>query len=335
MSLTSHKHFARSGGLLGFAEQVREQGGHPSALLHAVGLGPAALIDPDLYLPYPEIAALLNRAAASCADLDFGLHLGQRQGLEVLGALGSFLCLQATVGEALQLLARHMDFHARGVAMTMEGEGEAMTLSLRFAFAGEVDCGQLGVMSLVQVLRGFAQVQQAEAPLAVELQLATPGDADAYAQAFGCPVHFGSARNSLRYSQALLSRPVIVGEVLRDKLMQQWRGDWQQLGEVSLAQQVGRAITALLPTRECSLESVARMLGLHPRRLQQLLKAAGQPYGEILRQTRQALACQHLQSDDMRITALALSLGYEDVAVFSRAFRQWTGKSPREWRQAS
>ena len=33
------------------------------------------------------------------------------------------------------------------------------------------------------------------------------------------------------------------------------------------------------------------------------------------------------------ITDIALQLGYAETAVFSRHFRRWTGKSPRQWRQ--
>jgi AraC-like DNA-binding protein len=35
----------------------------------------------------------------------------------------------------------------------------------------------------------------------------------------------------------------------------------------------------------------------------------------------------------MSVTDLALNLGYADVSVFSRHFKQWTGLSPRNWQQ--
>jgi len=48
---------------------------------------------------------------------------------------------------------------------------------------------------------------------------------------------------------------------------------------------------------------------------------------------RQALACTHLAESDIDLTRLALDLGYAELAVFSRAFKEWTGLPPSRWRQ--
>ncbi|HCD76524.1 MAG TPA: AraC family transcriptional regulator, partial [Alcanivorax sp.] len=34
-----------------------------------------------------------------------------------------------------------------------------------------------------------------------------------------------------------------------------------------------------------------------------------------------------------RISEVAYALGYNDVANFSRAFKRWSGKTPREYRE--
>src|SRR5271157_2803892 len=107
---TSVKYLVRSGGLLGFSELVEELGQSLLALLDEVGLPPKALYDPDLYISYRKLADLLAVAAQRCRAPDFGVRLGGRQGLEVLGALGTWICLQPNVGDAVALVQRSLGF---------------------------------------------------------------------------------------------------------------------------------------------------------------------------------------------------------------------------------
>ena len=112
-------YFVRSGGLLGFSEWVRDNGENPNMLMAEVGLSPAALYDSDLYIPYLALARLMTVSAQRCQREDFGIRLGMRQGLEAVGALGSAMCLQANLGDALRLMQRNLEFHARGVLIAV------------------------------------------------------------------------------------------------------------------------------------------------------------------------------------------------------------------------
>ena len=150
---------------------------------------------------------------------------------------------------------------------------------------------------------------------------------------FRCPVQFGGRDYSLSYPLALLAQPVAVMPRLQARLQQHWRDDWQ-LAPVSISMQVDRSISALLPTGECSLETVARLVGLHPRTLQARLQTEDTHYDARLRAVRHELACTHLAESDIDLTRLALDLGYAELAVFSRAFKDWTGLPPSRWRQS-
>jgi AraC-like DNA-binding protein len=101
----------------------------------------------------------------------------------------------------------------------------------------------------------------------------------------------------------------------------------------NLSDQARDMIGRLLPTGECSVEQVARALDMHPRMLQIRLKERGKNYSLLLRQVRHSLAERRLNENIQSITDIALQLGYAETAVFSRHFRQWTGKSPSQWRK--
>ena len=61
---------------------------------------------------------------------------------------------------------------------------------------------------------------------------------------------------------------------------------------------------------------------------------SGTRYSEVLDQTRFDAASELLQDPDIKVTDVALQLGYSDSAHFSRAFKRVAGVNPRVYRQA-
>ncbi|WP_036255744.1 helix-turn-helix domain-containing protein [Spongiibacter marinus] len=326
------QHFVRSGALLGFSEWVRDCGQNPNALMAEFGLTPAVVHDPDLYLSYTVLAQLMTAAAERCGREDFGVQLGMRQGLEAVGALGSAMCLQATIADALRMMQRNLDFHARGVVVSAISSERFIEIRMDFAFASVVDCGQLAGLSLALLARCLEQLQSSPVrPDSLALRAQAPAAAELSAL-FGCRVEPDEGCDALRYPLSLMSSAVDVEPGLRSRLSAQWRGA-SEPASLSLRQQLDQTITALLPTGECSLSMVARVMGLHPRSLQQRLQCEGSSFAQVLSARRQYLACEHLAHSDIDLTTLALSLGYSELAVFSRAFKVWTGVSPSQWRK--
>jgi AraC-like DNA-binding protein len=75
------------------------------------------------------------------------------------------------------------------------------------------------------------------------------------------------------------------------------------------------------------------MMGVSPRSLQRLLMEQGTTFSRIVERARRQSAFQLLVRDDLSISEIAERLGYGDPSNFGRAFRKWTGQSPRQWRE--
>lgn len=330
------KYFVRSGALLGFPQLAREFDQNPSKMLREVGLATSVLHDPDLYLPYAAVAELLELAGRRCAIPDFGFRLGARQGLEVIGALGSVMSLQSDIPSALQMMQQNLDFHARGVQVSVDVNTDTIDMRLTLLFQDEVACAQLNGLSAALFYRCIRQLYQQELrPLKVELAIPKQLQTEQYAKLFGCQPNFGASSNLIRFPAQLLQLPISIPSEVRQWMDKRWRHDLIDTEPVSLGLQVERAITALLPTGECSLAIVAHVVGMHPRILQRKLKEKHTCFGTLLNNTRLRLASHYLKNSDIDLTSLALNLGYGDLAAFSRAFKKWTGSSPRQWRKAA
>ena len=87
-----------------------------------------------------------------------------------------------------------------------------------------------------------------------------------------------------------------------------------------------------LPVRYPTIDNTARRVGMPVRTLQRRLKESGLSYSELVEQTRYELACRLLDMPGAKMAAVARALGYNDPSSFSRAFRRWTGMSPRAYR---
>src|SRR5262249_10540675 len=106
-------------------------------------------------------------------------------------------------------------------------------------------------------------------------------------------------------------------------------------GEDTLRDQVRRLLWSALSAGVPSLEGVGRVLGMSPRTLQRRLRAEGTTFSAGPPQVRHGLAGPLLGDGRVAVAEGAFLLGYEDPSAFHRAFRRWSGRSPRVFRRGS
>ena len=74
---------------------------------------------------------------------------------------------------------------------------------------------------------------------------------------------------------------------------------------------------------------------MQPRRLRERLEAEGSSVKGLLEDLRYELARQLLEESRLPIGEIAATLQYSKPGAFSRAFKGWTGRTPRQWRQTA
>jgi AraC-like DNA-binding protein len=80
---------------------------------------------------------------------------------------------------------------------------------------------------------------------------------------------------------------------------------------------------------------MAEIVGVHPQTLQRALQTRAINYRQLVDEVRAEQATALLRVGDASLTDIAFDLGYTDVTHFTRAFRRWTGVSPRQFRSQS
>src|SRR5688572_4695844 len=93
--------------------------------------------------------------------------------------------------------------------------------------------------------------------------------------------------------------------------------------------EVEERIEALLASGEATVDRVAGDMALSRQTLYRRLKEEGVTFEELLDKIRHRLALRYLQGERMSVKATSYRLGFSEPAAFSRAFKRWTGNSPR------
>lgn len=100
---------------------------------------------------------------------------------------------------------------------------------------------------------------------------------------------------------------------------------------------VGRALSLMheKPAEGWTLERLGEEAALSRSTLhERFVSFIGQPPMQYLAQWRMQLAAGRLRDTDAKVIDVALDVGYENEAAFSRAFKRAVGKSPGVWRRA-
>ncbi len=99
---------------------------------------------------------------------------------------------------------------------------------------------------------------------------------------------------------------------------------------------VGKALKLLHehPEAAWSIDELGRMVGLSRSSLHERFMALiGQPPMQYLTNWRMQLAAQLLRGGDATVASVALEVGYDSEAAFSRAFKRLVGMPPSAWRK--
>lgn len=162
----------------------------------------------------------------------------------------------------------------------------------------------------------------------------TPPHADAYSHMFPGPLQFGAAQAELRFDARYLDLPLRRDEKALQTMLQralpitvlQYRRDRL------LVQQVRQALAAH-PEQAHSAEGIAALLYVSPRTLHRQLKEEGASLQQLKDEMRCERAKDLLYRSSKPVKQVAAATGFRNEKSFTRAFRQWTGLSPMEFRK--
>ena len=168
-------------------------------------------------------------------------------------------------------------------------------------------------------------------PKAIRFTHAEPSYRAEYDRIFGVPLLFGSHMNAFLIDEAFLKMKLPRTNPYLSEIMSARAEELLKSLESSKTTR-GRVENLLIPilhTGEVSMDMIAVKLDLSRQTLFRKLKAEGVTFEKILDELRHKLALHYLNEKKVPVNQTAYLLGFSQSAAFSRAFKRWTGSSPR------
>jgi AraC-like DNA-binding protein len=290
--------------------------------------------DPDNRVSLEAVGRLLDACAALTGCDHFGLLVGERFDLTGLGPIGELMRCSATVGDALRALLRHLQLHDRGAAPLLLSVGKSTTILgysvLRHGVPGTNHIYDAAIAIAYKILRTLCG--PSFAALQVKFSYSCPQSAAAHKQLFRCDLSFDADLSGVVMDAASLTRPLDGADTkLRNQLETAIR-EADASGPMTFGERLEAGLHQLVLSGDASAEAICRQFAISERTLRRRLAAENKGLQQFINQTRYELARQLLSNTNLSVSNIAAALHYADPNVFSRAFRNWAGSSPRQWR---
>lgn len=288
----------------------------------------------DGRMPLAEWVTLLHMVAAEDPQPSVGLAIGQCIKPRHAGVIGYLALSCDTIGEALLRFERYHRLVYDGDPVQLDMTQDQVRISWGAAQGKPDRLADETAMSAFATLTRTL-VDASVTARSIEFMSDAPSNITPYEAFFACPVSFGRTRSSATFSADYLVLPIRHRDPgLRTLLEQQADTLIHALPENDeFGHLLKQALLRTLHQGEPTLENVASALHLSPRTLQRRLGSQGLSFHTLLETTRLALAQDYLANPTLSLTEIALLLGYSEQSAFTRAFRRWTGHTPRQARQ--
>jgi AraC-like DNA-binding protein len=186
------------------------------------------------------------------------------------------------------------------------------------------------------LMLGRRGTQKSLFPLRVELKRSAQ-HREIFEASFGCPVKFKARRDAIVFRRSDLDLPFVsynadLLEMLTPQLERQLE---QHNTHQSCSDQIKWVLKRLLGGPRPEIGEVAKELGMSSRTLQRRITDEATSYRQILNDARHELARFYLKEPSLGVTEIAYLLSYENPSSFFRAFHEWEGKTPSEWKIGS
>jgi AraC-like DNA-binding protein len=300
------------------------------------------LKDQDRRIPLANYLALLKAGIELCNEPALSLLFGEAvrlQDISIVGLIGvAFDDVESVRRQVNRYAPLTLDADDGGTADTIEFVRENGDMWLKFTtdiytanplliesgFARNV----CGARALAASMPNFANLQF---PKAIRFTYAEPSYRAEYDRIFGVPLFFESHMNALLIDEALLNMKLPRTNPYLSEILSARAEELLKSLEMSKTTR-GRVENLLIPilhTGEASMDTIAVKLGLSRQTLFRRLKADGITFEKVLDDLRHKLALHYLNEKKVPVNQTAYLVGFSEPAAFSRAFKRWTGSSPR------
>jgi AraC-like DNA-binding protein len=321
----------------GLVDLVLSKGADPVELAARCGIGADDLQDIDGRIPLAKYIALMRTGKQMTNDCALALHYGETNDISQISVVGLIAYACESLLEAMAQVNRYgrlvievdgpqdrfgVTYQDGGLWAVDRRENPNAFLELTESTFARMICGP----------RRFGVTQLAKA---VHVTHPAPPYRAEYERVLGAPVTFDAAWNAVLLDEKWMNHPISVQPRYVFGILSEHADALLRDLENSKTTR-GRVESLLIPILhkgEASMDGIAAKMGVSRRTLFRKLKSEGRTFEAVLDHLRHQMALQYLGGKKVSVNETAYLVGFSEPAAFSRAFKRWTGKRPRDVRR--
>lgn len=308
----------------------------PKAIYNQTGLCLTPLTNhhEDNRIPLNQYNQLWNMALQISKDPALGLKLGTAKDLSQMGIVGHVVYNSENLLTGLQHYIRLFNIINDALAVTFERSDDLGTLTFIHKFP-EYYCIPDMERSLVLALYRTRAWLDKNLPLeSVHFCHQAPSYQAYYRKVFDCPVLFNQTECKLVFASKYLAlQSPKSNPYIRQASLNYANELIEKLNLQSFSERVKNYIYRELEHCEPSIERISSLLNVSKQTLSRRLKMEGAFFQKLVESVRFDKARQLLTQSALSSSEIAFALGFSELSAFSRAFKRWSGMSPKDFRQ--
>jgi AraC-like DNA-binding protein len=168
-------------------------------------------------------------------------------------------------------------------------------------------------------------------PLRIHRLRPRPRGVALFKRVFRAPTRFGASQDFVEYDYRDCKKPLSDANLeLAEEYDQILARQVANLAGATVTEKV-RALLFEIMADGPAESKVAKRLCMSTSLLKLSLARESTTYRAILEEVRETLARRYLREKSYSIKETAFLLGYADASTFTRAFKSWTGETPRDY----
>jgi len=296
----------------------------------------SAIEDGSSRLSMRDYTRALEAALEVSEDPAFGFHLGAQARSGMFDVMGPLTEHAATLRESVRAMGRYARLFADGHDPELWEQGDVAAIQLP-ALRGDYPLvrftAEFSMTALLTTLELFAGPKAR--PTAVCFAYSAPAYAAEYARVFGGAERFEREMTELVFPSAWLDRPQPYRSPELYTVLKE-QAD-RSLGRLERAAPLQARIEELLikhAPRVLTMEEVAAEIGVSDRSLRRRLAEEGLSFSDLLARSRMNAAKRMLERPSASIKETAFAMGFASETAFHRAFKRWTGMTPKQYQDS-
>lgn len=285
-----------------------------------------------------DFDGLLHQLNALNPEPAFGIKIGQQVQPQDFGLVGYLLTACSTLGQALTRYGHYQTLVLSNLSTRVDVGGDVISHRWNLHDVKTPISCEFGVSIFITLYQSL--IGKAVPPIRVGLPFATPQNPQLYRELLQCPVTFNSECLMVDVPAKLLWMTISSSDPYMRKIfdrqaqaMLKAEGENRSESFEEFFEALQQQILMAMKDGDTSARTVSEKMGISLRSFYRLLANEGYSYRSIVAGMRQRLAKKYLQDASLSYSDVAMLLGYSEQSAFTRAFRDWMGITPGEYRK--